>query len=179
MPHFEQLTDNIYQGSYPEAQEQGVDFDLIINVSDCVCNSLSVVGGVKFLWFPVFEVGNWDYASFFGTKRAIDHQLQIKPDSKILIHCSAGAYRSVIVATAYLLSHDHYDCLTLSNSMTWKMFKESERCPIGLELFLQTMNEFPTYAICGILNQCNLMQFNYAKRKKIILATESELNDVF
>ncbi len=179
MPHFEKLTKNLYQGSYPEAREQSIHYDLIINVSDCVCNSLDSHPTSKLLWFPVFEVGVWDYSPFYGSKRAIDKFVNDNPDASILIHCSAGSYQSVIVATAYLLSINHPKGKEMETDMIWKLFKKNGQCPIELEKFMQVMNKFPTYSICGILQECKLILPNLAKNRFTLEKENYSVNNIF
>lgn len=161
MPHFQKITDSLYQGSHPESLEQGVEFDIIINVSDSPCSSLDTKP-VSFykrpihFWMPVNECGKWDYAAFYATKRILD---SLK--GKALIHCHAGAYRSVIIAYSWLYSNNQ-EHLFPDGKGTWDRFvanQHSSRCPVGIELFLRTMNDYPSYSLVGVLNKCKLPAF--------------------
>lgn len=92
---------SLFIGPYPESFNKDRTYDYVITVSDTY-SPISAQKSKRHYWFPVNECGRWDYAAFFGTKRILDNIQE--ENQKILIHCAAGAYRSPIVATAYLYS---------------------------------------------------------------------------
>lgn len=156
MANFEQAIPNFYVGSYPESFQEGIDYDVSINVTDTPGAVLGEYPAKHHFWFPVNECGKWDYASFYGTKRVLDALwTQEKP---VLVHCSAGVYRSVIVASSYLYSIGRLDEYQHGKEV-FERFLGSKRCPPGLCHFLNKMNEYPTYCIGGVLTECKLYCF--------------------
>src|SRR5688500_16961212 len=98
MPHFLKITDNLYQGSYPESLERGIDYDIIINVSDSPCGSLEFQSPCfykkpQLIWIPINEWSVFGYEVFYAAKKIFD----ANRDKKILIFCHAGACRSVLI----------------------------------------------------------------------------------
>lgn len=180
MPHYAEIIGGrLWQGSYPEPFAIR-KFDVVINVSDSVHGSIGNdadfingrpdsdfdpdvkvamikrIEAARHFWFPVNETGKWDYAAFFGTKRILDHYL-LPEDSQttVLVHCSAGAYRSVLATYAWLYSHEEEGFMEDDKDL-WDKFLASPRAPRELPQFLEAMNQHPTYCIGGILGVCKL-----------------------
>ncbi len=124
----------------------------------------------RHFWFPVNETGKWDYAAFFGAKRVMDKFLMfpgatmLSPELKtsVLVHCSAGAYRSVLITYGWLLSHGLEHLMSCDKAL-WDRFVEGPRAPKDIRRFLLAMNDYPTYCIGGILGECRLYDQMYVK----------------
>jgi hypothetical protein len=185
MPHFDEvIPDRLFQGSYPEPFAFR-PFNIVINVSDCDHGSIDTdeefinsrdfpedvkktirhrLDFARHFWFPVNETGKWDYAAFFGAKRVMDKILMspgasmLSPESKqsVLVHCSAGAYRSVLITYGWLYSHG-LEHLMSQHEQMWHRFINGKRAPKEICKFLHKMNDHPTYGIGGILAQCDLI----------------------
>lgn len=161
MPAFNRLTNNIWQGSYPESIERGkslgILFDVIINVDDSPDSSLEGQN-VSFYhrpihyWFPINEWSVIPYEIFYAVKRVIDHN----SDKKVLIHCAAGVNRSNLVAYSYLFSHDLHHLMP-DFAKSWKRFIEgrgASKAPPMLERFLKIMTiSNPSWSVISILNE--------------------------
>lgn len=158
MPAFNRINKLLFQGSFPESLEMGIDYDIIINVSDCIQASLDMSSPHFYkkpihYWLPICEWGRVGYEPFYAAKRIIDGN----PGKRVLIHCEGGINRSVIIAYAYLLSHGRESEFTIGKSV-WERFlsnakKQFTKSPPRLLEFLLEMNKFPTYSVAGILQQ--------------------------
>ena len=89
--------ENIHIGSDPcdgYTPEDAQKFDAILNVSDSECAFFHPSRpDQKMYWYPLNELGYWGYAHFLVTKKILDYHYD--RGDKVLIHCHAGAYRSV------------------------------------------------------------------------------------
>jgi hypothetical protein len=159
---------SLFIGPYPESFNKDRTYDYVITVSDTY-SPISAQKSKRHYWFPVNECGHWDYAAFFGTKRILDNIQE--ENRKILIHCAAGAYRSPIVATAYLYSIGKINDITTTfdyNNYLPEMFEDFCACPRApkkLKEFLLQMNQDPTYCISGVLVQIGCHKFISGKPK--------------
>lgn len=158
MQRLRQITDKLYQGAYPESLNYGVDFDVIINVSDCCHASLNNESPEFYkkpvhYWFPQNEWGLFHYETFYGVKRALDRH----KEDVCLVHCCSGVNRSCKAVYGYLLSHN-MEGLFPEHEAQWRRFVDDggegvTKCPPYIEEFLRRMNEYPTYSVGGILSQ--------------------------
>jgi hypothetical protein len=77
----------------------------VVNVSDTPCLTFAYQdAGIKALWFPIHEVGNWGYSPFYGTAKFVDQKIASGDERTILLHCHAGVNRSACVAYANLIA---------------------------------------------------------------------------
>jgi hypothetical protein len=135
----------------------------VANVSDTPCMTFEYQNaGIKALWFPIHEVGNWGYAPFYGVAKFLDNKLASGDERPILLHCHAGANRSVCVAYSNLMA------LGLNQPEIDEKVGIGEGVPNLFELnigrgfipkdvisFLKTRQQHPTYSIFGLLQIIN------------------------
>lgn len=158
MPAFNKITDHLYQGSYPESFEYGIDYDIVINVSDSPCASLSEKSPHFYkqpihFWFPINEWSRIPYEPFYAAKRVID----ANPGKKVLIHCHGGVNRSQLVTYSYLLSNGQ-EGLFPGAKKWWELFMKNDpafttKPPPKLEEFLKLMNKHQTFSVAGVLGE--------------------------
>lgn len=169
MPHFQKITDKLYQGGWPEIFSKGVEFDIALNVSDSPKESYNFPNAFHKEPFRVFvPINEWSvypYEAFYATKRLLD----ANKDKVIAIHCDAGVQRSVVVTYAWLLSNNQ-EAVFPSGKEVWEQFLSNRgvsKAPPHLIDFLNMMNKYPTYSVGGIVSY---LLHNGKEKYKSILA---------
>ena len=101
--------ENIWIGSDPQdgyTPEDAHKFDAILNVSDSECAFFYPSRpGQRMYWSPLNEMGYWGYAHFFYTKKILDFHYD--RGETVLVHCHAGAYRSVRTGIWWMVSRGY------------------------------------------------------------------------
>jgi hypothetical protein len=105
-------------------------------------------------WLPLNEMGYWGYSHFYATKKILDFHYE--RGDKILVHCHAGAYRSVKTVVWWLVSRGHTYSGACSIELGNEVVKESEydvevgNTPKNLRELYSRMKRFPTYGVQGL-----------------------------
>lgn len=90
---------NITVSRYPLPSEIAKsDFEVIINVSDEYidsCQKAAKSKGIDYFWFPLSEVTQMGLNSIYGALQIL--YIAHSENKKVLLHCHAGACRSVLV----------------------------------------------------------------------------------
>jgi hypothetical protein len=131
----------------------------VVNVSDTPCMTFEYQNnGIKALWFPIHEVGQWGYSPFYGTAKFLDQKLASGDERPILIHCHAGANRSVCVAYAVLKSVESTQAeidhkLEIGEGLPnlFQININKGYIPSDIIEFLKARHKNPSYAIHGLL----------------------------
>lgn len=130
----------------------------VINVADSPCATFDYQKeGIPSFWFPIKEIGAWDYYPFYGTLKVVNEYY--KGDKPILIHCHAGANRSPSVAYAILLAKG-YTSQEAEESLQYEGFSKiftrnikRNHIPDNIIDFLKKCGEryFETASLHGVL----------------------------
>jgi len=149
------------------------NFASVINVSDTECLTFKYMeSGIPSYWFPIHETWHWGYGPFYATAKIHDQNTTGKP---ILIHCHAGANRSVTVAYCVLKSLGRTDeeCnreIGRDAKFQYDMNIYKGYIPHDVIDFLYGRYEKPTYSIGGLLQ--NIGSPNIFLKKKEITITK-------
>jgi hypothetical protein len=136
----------------------------VVNVSDSVGATFNYQKvGIPSFWFPIKEIGRWDYSPFFGTLRVVNEYY--KGDKPVLIHCYAGRNRSPSIAYAILLAKG-YTSEEAEESIQYKGISKrfhdniEKKCiPQNIIDFLRKADEkrFNTISLKGVLENMDYL----------------------
>jgi len=135
-------------------------YSAVINVSDSPCASFDYQLNLPSFWFPINEVGRWDYSPFFGALKVVNEYY--KGEKPILIHCHAGANRSPSIAYAILLAKGYTieeaeESLNYKNmSLVFKRNIERKHIPDNIINFLKATDKNPALSLYGVLRQLDI-----------------------
>ena len=144
-------------------------YEAVINVSDSPCATFDYQLKVPSFWFPINEIGKWEYAPFYGVLRVVNQYW--KNEKPILIHCHAGANRSPSIAFSILIakgySEDEAEQL-LNYPELREVFKrniERGHIPKNIIEFLKMADEHKDDSLHFVLRKLNVAYDEWARKK--------------